>query len=96
MRLILIAKARIRFLSTFQTISGIENIELKIPDGTSLDFVLGRLEDRFGDQFTKHIRQHLDYVTIYINNKSYLHLEGLKTKIYDGDKITLGHVIAGG
>lgn len=90
------AKARIRFLSTFQTISGIENIELKIPDGASLDFVLGRLEERFGDQFSKHVRSHLDYVTIYINNMSFLQLEGLKTKIYDGDKITLGHVIAGG
>jgi len=61
-----------------------------------LDFVLGLLEDRFGNQFRDHVRNHLNYVTIYINNKSFLQLARLKTKIYDGDKIILGHIIAGG
>lgn len=90
------AHVKIRFLSTFQTISGLESIDLKIPKEADLDFVLGRLEERFGDEFTKHVRNHLDYVAIYINNRSYLQLNGLKTRINDGDKITLGHVIAGG
>jgi molybdopterin converting factor small subunit len=94
--LIQIAQVKIRFLSTFQTISGAETIDLIIPKEATLDTVLSLLEKRFGDQFTKHVRNHLDYVTIYINNKSYLHLEGLKTRINDGNKITLGHVIAGG
>ena len=61
-----------------------------------MDLVLGLLEDRFGKKFSDHVRNHLNYVTIYINNKSFLQLEGLKTKIYDGDKIILGHIIAGG
>ena len=90
------AQVKIKFLSTFQTILGIESFYLKIPNGANLDLVLLLLEKRFGDQFTKHVRNHLDYVTIYINNESYLQLEGLKTKINEGDKIILGHVIAGG
>ena len=83
-------------MSTFQTISGVETVDFEIPKGANLDLVLHLLEERFGDQFTKHVRNHLDYVTIYINNQSYLQLEGLKTRINEGDKITLGHVIAGG
>ena len=58
--------------------------------------MLSLLEDRFGNQFSDHVRNHLNYVAIYVNNKSFLQLEGLKTKIYDGNKISFGHVIAGG
>jgi hypothetical protein len=69
---------------------------LTIPNQDNLDFVIGLMVDRFGDNFRKHVRDHLKYVTIYINNKSYLQLKGLQTKVYNGDEIILGHVIAGG
>ena len=73
-----------------------DNIVLEVPDDVDLDRVLSELEAKFGAQFTEHIRGHLDYCVIYINNSDYRQLQGLKTKIKEGDKIIIGHVIAGG
>lgn len=73
-----------------------ENLVLDIPNDVDLDSVLSMLEAKFGAQFTEHVRGHLDYVVIYINNSDFRQLQGLKTKIKDGDRIIIGHVVAGG
>jgi molybdopterin converting factor small subunit len=73
-----------------------ENIVLEVPDDVDLDNVLSALEAKFGAQFTEHVRGHIDYCVIYINNSDYSKFQGLKTKIKDGDNIIIGHVIAGG
>ncbi len=73
-----------------------ENLVLDIPDNANLDSILSMLEIKFGTQFTEHVRGHLDYVVIYINNSDFRQLEGLKTQIRDGDNIIIGHVLAGG
>jgi molybdopterin converting factor small subunit len=73
-----------------------DNMVLEVPDDVDLDRVLSALEAKFGAQFTEHIRGHLNYCVIYINNSDYRQLQGLKTKIKDGDNIIIGHVIAGG
>jgi molybdopterin converting factor small subunit len=73
-----------------------DNMVLEVPDDVDLDSVLSALEAKFGAQFTEHIRGHLNYCVIYINNSDYRQLQGLKTKIKDGDNIIIGHVIAGG
>lgn len=73
-----------------------ENMVLEVPDNVDLDGVLSILEAKFGAQFTEHVRRHIDYVIICINNSDFRQLQGLKTKIKDGDNIIMGHVIAGG
>jgi molybdopterin converting factor small subunit len=73
-----------------------ENLVLDIPNDIDLDGVLSILEAKFGAHFTEHVRRHLDYCVIYINNFDYRQCQGLKTKIKDGDNIIIGHVVAGG
>ena len=71
-------------------------MDLEFPRNADLDHVLGLLEKRFGEKFSEHVRQHLDYVVIYINNSPFRQLKGLRTIINDGDTIIIGHVLAGG
>jgi len=93
---IIISKAKIKFLSTFHEVTGAESVELDFSDNADLDHILHLLEEKFGRKFSEHVRQHLDYVVIYINNLSFRQLDGLKTVINDGDRIIIGHVLAGG
>jgi molybdopterin converting factor small subunit len=73
-----------------------ENLILDISNEVDLDGVLSILEAKFGELFTEHVRGHLDYCVIYINNSDFRQLQGLKTKIRNGDNIIIGHVLAGG
>jgi len=91
-----ISKARIKFLSTFHELTGIESIDLEFPNNSDIDQILRLLEGRFGPKFSEHVRQHLDYVVIYVNNLSFRELDGLKTVINNGDNVIMGHIIAGG
>jgi len=83
-------------LSTFHELTGIESIDLEFPNNSDIDQILRLLEGRFGPKFSEHVRQHLDYVVIYVNNLSFRELDGLKTVINNGDNVIMGHIIAGG
>ncbi len=86
----------IKFLSTFYGLAKRENIILAIPENADLDTVLGLIEVKLGREITDHIRNHFEYVIIAVNNVDSKQLEGLKTRIKDGDRLVIGHIIAGG
>jgi molybdopterin converting factor small subunit len=86
----------IKFLSTFFELAKTDKITLTIPDNSDLDTVLSLIEANLGREITDHIRDHLDYIIIAINNIDSRQLEGLRTKIKKGDRLVIGHVVAGG
>jgi molybdopterin converting factor small subunit len=90
------SQVEIKFLSTFFGLTKKEKLNLTVPDGADLNYVVDQIADQVGHEVAAHIREHLDYVVLAINNVDCKQLGGLKTKIKNGDRIVVGHVIAGG
>ena len=89
-------KAKIKFFGAFHRVTDTESAELEFPTGANLKDVLEIIENKFGEKFSKLIRGHLDYLMIFTNNIEHRRLQGLRTKINDGDKVLIGHVAGGG
>jgi len=92
----MMAQIKVKFLGTFYDVTKTGNVKIKFPAGADLRYVLGLMEKKFGERFSEHVREHLDYLMIFINNVEYRQLQGLRTKINDGDIVVIGHVAAGG
>jgi molybdopterin converting factor small subunit len=90
------SQVEVRFLSTFFNLAKKETIIVDAPEGADLNFVIGAIENKLGHEVVAHIREHLDYVVLAVNNVDCKQLNGLETKVKDGDRIVIGHVIAGG
>jgi len=84
-----------KFHGTFYSVVGTESLSLKLQDNSTLRGFLTTLENKFGEAFAKHTAR-LDYLMIFVNEKEYRQLDGLDTKLSDGDVVTLGHVVGGG
>jgi molybdopterin converting factor small subunit len=91
-----IPKTEIKFLSTFFDVTKTKNTKLSFPNGADLNYLLNLMTKKFGPKFSEHVREHLEYVMIFVNSIDYRQLKGLETKIFDGDTITMGHVLGGG
>ncbi len=89
-------EVEIKFLSTFFGMTKTDKVKLSIPENTDIDSMLTIIEPEVGHETIEHIRSHLDYIVIAVNNIDYRQLQGLKTVIKEGDKLVIGHVIAGG
>lgn len=88
-------KVNIKFLSTFHSVVDDDDLEFKVPKPATLGKVLDLLSKRFGEALAEHFRR-LEYLMIFVNDVEYRRLRGLDTLLKDGDKITIGHVAAGG
>ncbi len=86
----------VKFLSTFYSLSKKENLNVTVPDKADLNFLVDVIEEKLGHEVAVHIRDHLDYVVLAVNNIDCKQLQGLKTPIKNGDRVVIGHVIAGG
>ena len=89
-------QVEIKFLSTFYNLTKKEKLNITVPDDADLYFIVDSIETKLGPEVAAHIRDHLEYVVLAVNNVDCKQLQGLKTKIKNGDRIVIGHVIAGG
>ena len=85
---------KVKFLGTFHNIVPREELKLEIKDGATLRDLLKELE-KFGEELSKHL-QKLEYLVIFVNDQEYRTLKGLDTRLKEGDKIAIGHILAGG
>ena len=88
-------KVKVKFLSTFHSVVDTDELDLEVPDQTNLGKLLEILSRKFGEGLAEHFRK-LDYLMIFINDSEYRGLKGLDTLIRNGDKVIIGHVVAGG
>jgi molybdopterin converting factor small subunit len=86
----------VKFLSTFYNLTKKDNLSVIVPEGADLNFLVDVIEEKLGHEVAAHIRDHLDYVVLAVNNLDCKQLQGLKTPIKGGDRVVIGHVIAGG
>lgn len=87
---------KIKFLSTFYNLTRKEEINVTVPEGADVNFLVDIIGEKLGQEVADHIRNHLDYVVLAVNNVDCKQLKGLKTPINNGDRVVIGHVIAGG
>lgn len=87
-------RIKIRFLSTFHEIRA-ENIDLEVPPDTSVLKLLEILKEKFGENFSNLVKIP-DYLMIFINDVNCRQLQGFETRLKEGDRVTLGHILAGG
>ena len=90
------SNVELKFLSTFYNLTKKEVLSIKVPEEADIDWVLDEIKITLGNEIVAHIRNHLDFVVIAVNNVDCRQLNGLKTRIKNGDRIVIGHIIAGG
>jgi|WetSurMetagenome_2_1015567.scaffolds.fasta_scaffold05938_4 molybdopterin converting factor small subunit len=90
------SNVEVKFLSTFYNVTKKEVLSIKVPEEADIDWVLDEIKTILGNEIVAHIRNHLDFVVIAVNNVDCRQLNGLKTRIKNGDRIVIGHIIAGG
>ncbi len=86
---------RVKFHGTFYSVVGTDTLTVELNDQSTLHDLLAALEEKFGQAFREHATR-LDYLVMFVNDKEYRQLEGLKTRLSEGDVVTLGHVVGGG
>jgi molybdopterin converting factor small subunit len=86
---------KVKFHGTFYSVVGTDSLMFKLDDSPTLQDLLTALEAKFGQAFAEHTKR-LDYLVMFVNDKEYRQLQGLRTRLSEGDVITLGHVVGGG
>lgn len=86
---------RVKFHGTFYSVVGTDSLMFKLNDSPTLQDLLTALEAKFGQAFAEHTKR-LDYLVMFVNDKEYRQLQGLRTRLSEDDVITLGHVVGGG
>lgn len=76
-------------------------LETEIPDGSTVGYLLIKLSEELGSSFKKDIfnpdtMSLIDNNIIFINDTAMQCLEGLNTKLSDGDSIIIGRTYTSG
>jgi len=91
----LTVRVRVKFHGTFYSIVGTDSLPVQLDKNPTLQDLLATLEAKFGEALAEHTRR-LDYLMIFVNDKEYRQLQGLQTRLSEGDLITVGHIVGGG
>ena len=75
--------------------SGTTKEMINVDDGIKLDDLLTQLGKRFSEEFTKNLREIQD-LRILVNGREYQLLEGMATRLKDGDTVVLLPPVFGG
>ena len=93
-------KIHVKFLATIRQIAGVPEIELEIHPGDSVGAALQALQARYGTTFkeatTGTTTGGIPKVRFLVNGRNADFLEGLETKLEDGDVMVLIPPVAGG
>ena len=90
---------RVKFFAALWEITGEKEIEL---DGTDMTVreVLQKLIERYGEKFKKEIMENddkvKDHYVILVNGRNIVFLDGINTKVKDGDLISVFPPVGGG
>lgn len=95
------SKVFIKFYSDIRGIVGRDSITMNIEEDEIIDSLIGRLCKKFPDSFSKIIyepktKQLNSSLIILKNHIPITLLEGVNTKILDGDEITFFAAVSGG
>mgnify|MGYP000005725597 CR=1 FL=1 len=92
-------KVRVKAYASFRDFMG-SNIEVALREGADVDSLIRELERRFGSRVREELldedRRPRLYVKILLNGRDVEFLQGLKTRLKDGDVVALFPPVGGG
>jgi len=93
-------RIQVKFLASLKHILGVKNVDLEISQPMKLIEVLNLLVEKYGEKFREAVFDEEGKVRnellILVNDAEISVLNGLDTKISDGDTITLLPTVHGG
>lgn len=94
------ARVTVKFFTTLREIVGKKEEKIELGSASTVDGLLRFLSQKYGKEFKDYIydelgnvRGHLQFL---INGKSVTTLQGLKTKLKEGDQIAILPPVGGG
>jgi len=90
----------VKFLTRFKEITGKDFAEADIEKGGTVEDLLKHLCNQFGEPLRNLIFRKngsiVENLVIFVNGRNILTLDGVKTKLADGDYLILSTPVAGG
>ena len=90
----------VKFFTTLREIAGKKEEKIELSHAATVDALLRVLSQKYGKEFNDYIYDNLGnvrgYLQILVNGKSITTLQGLKTKLKEGDQIAILPPVGGG
>lgn len=94
------AKVKVQSFAEIKDALGKDEIEVEVPDGSSIRDLFDRLAEIYGSPFEKQIWNTLtgemEPFLVMLNGKTYSSLHEFDTKVKDGDEIAILLPVIGG
>jgi molybdopterin synthase sulfur carrier subunit len=92
-------KVKVKFFALLREAAGIKELEEELEEGATVRGLLKRLGDKLPKRFRELIFEGQDVsknVIILVNRRGIKELDGLETKLRDGDEVALLPPVSGG
>ena len=94
------AKVKVQSFAEIRDALGQDEIEVEVPDGSSIKDVFNKMLEIYGNSFEKQIWNTLtgkmEPFLVMLNGKTYSSLHDFDTKVKDGDEIAILLPVVGG
>jgi len=92
---------RVRSILTIKKILGNGEIDMPVPENTTLQELVAILVNRFGDELTSLLREpenknSLPTVRYMVNGRDIAFLNGMETALHSGDEVLILPPVSGG
>jgi molybdopterin synthase sulfur carrier subunit len=96
----LAVKVTVRFFTTLREITGGKEEQVEFPKPVSVSAVLTKLSKKHGKDFDDYIFDELGdvrgHLQVLVNGRSVTTMNGLRTKLKDGDQVAILPPVGGG
>lgn len=94
-------KVKVQTILYLSKIVGGREIELSVPEGCTLQEILEKMVENYGDELASHLFQPksttpLPYLRLMINGRDIAFLNGTSTQLKEGDEILIMPPVSGG
>ncbi len=92
-------KVKVKFFALLREAAGTKEVEEEVEEGTTVRGLLERLSSKLSTKFKELVFEGQEVsrnVIILVNRRGIRELEGLETKLKDGDEVALLPPVSGG
>jgi len=94
-------KVTVRTTFELKPLLGRRNVDVDLPDETTLKGLLSRIDEISGNKLSPHLFQPgtdllLPHITIMVNGQTVVFLKGMETILKEGDEVLLLPLVSGG
>jgi len=94
-------RVKVRTILTLKTIMGSGEIELPLPEGSTLEQVVTTLVGKYGDDLASHLyepngKNIRPHIRLMVNGRDIAFLKGMETVLENGDEVLILPPVSGG